>query len=198
MKVGHIKLPLGHLTFASWQAPGFPCSEVIPSLGYSKEWRRWCSSFIRAVNLLDFLLFTVKYRWIASRHIHRHWWIKKFPSALLQLKIHYWSFTLSFWLKATWMLKFYIDPGSRAVCLPTITKAAGSPGAPVLIPYVFFLQVCISFLNYIRTPLPTYIWPMAMLIALQPHLLHILLSHLLSPWVKATISTRAPMQSCTV
>lgn len=140
MKVGHIKLSLGHLTFASWRAPGFPCSELIPSPGYSKEWRRWCSSFVQAVNLLDLLLFTVKYRWIASRHIHRHWWIKQFPSALLQLKIHYWSFILSFWLKATWMLKFYIDPGSRAVCLPTITKAAGRPGAPVLIPYVFFFK----------------------------------------------------------
>lgn len=61
-----------------------------------------------------------------------------------------------------------------------------------------FLQVYISLLNYIYTPLPTYIWPTAMLIALQPHLLHILLSHLLSSWVKATISIRAPRQSCTV
>lgn len=81
------------------------CSEVIPSPGYSKEWRRWCSSFVRGVKLLDFPLFTVKYRWVAARHIHRHWWIKQFPSALLQLTIHCWSFTRSFWLQAARMLK---------------------------------------------------------------------------------------------
>lgn len=30
MKGDDLKLPLGHPAFASWQAPGFPCSEVIP------------------------------------------------------------------------------------------------------------------------------------------------------------------------
>lgn len=127
MKGDDLKLPLGHPAFASWQAPVFPCSEVILSLGSSKERRWWCSSFVQRMKLWDFPLVYGEMQVNTCKAstqtlINEMVPINTTAANNLFLIIH--SF---FWLKATWMLKcLYSTRLKSSSAFPTHPKQPGA------------------------------------------------------------------------